>query len=251
MAKQFKFGSTFQNGNSALKLVVYLNGQTTPETVYSFDGRMNKRTGKMMIWDQEVYWTPQNGEKYLKTLFDAQFREHPRLLRAFISDSAYPVGQIYSVWCQQTHHWTTQETANKRAYQQHSQNHIATKIERYSFRLSIPGYAINGKVSWKNFYTNNPSVGQALIDLVSQYKVWQAQNPSIRLQPNGQIYGKIGGSFTQNQSGVPQLCFFDCQTAQPRYHRTAAHQACSVVEEYSQIQNSAKDISELISNYTA
>jgi hypothetical protein len=251
----FKFGSTLQKGNSCRKLIVYLHGQTKCETVYSFDGRLHRQSKENRLTDDEKYFCEENAEIYLKNRFDDPKTgfSHLNVKAAYIADSFYDgtLGQIYTVWSDG--HWTTQEVANRRLHEKHIAVRAASLPQYYTFRLAMPTCKdITGKVKWRNFYTQEIWEGKAMVDLIAQFRKYRDASPKIIFQEIGQLYGKEFGKFPMSDFlNAPRFGYLETKTCTPRYHRTATHQAQSVIKGYAEIQENAKDISEMVSNYLA
>lgn len=244
----FTFGNPQRNGNSLLKLLVYFHGSNAAETVYSFDGRFHK-TGNPRFTDDTKYWNEENGRRYLQKQFADKFSHHPQLKYAAIVDSRYPLPNTkHRVWDMTTSQWVTPSAANAIAHQAHIAQRSANIPSIYSFRLSIPllKKTPTESTKWKPFYSTCMDPGRAMLDLVGQFIAWRKATPSVRPQSIGQFFGKANGQFSTDQANVPRFGWFDVNSLKPKYHGSNR-----VITSYEAIQNSAKDISELISNYTA
>jgi hypothetical protein len=252
MAKMtFQYGSTLEGGNSRRKLVVYLHGVSTPESVYSFDGRIHKSGGKNRLTDDEKFFTDTNAELFLKKVYEDRYSKL-NVQYAFIADSFYNknIGKIYTVLS--SNNWTSQQVANRRLYEAHKVQQAGCLPTYYTFRLSVPTFATaTKKATWKNFFTQENLLGYACFDLIAQFRKHKETNPQIKFQDIGQFYGESFKQFSVSTFGneVPRPGYLDVKNMLPREHRSAtAHNKQSIVTEYAAIMSRYQDAEEFISN---
>ena len=246
MAKiTFQYGSPYKNGNSRLKLLIYLDGKLHASP-YSFDGRYHLTGGKPRLTDDEKHFSEENARRHLQKMFADNYQHLPRLTYAAIVDSRYPSPNVkFRVWSIAAQQWQTLEAANAQAHQAYTAAKTAKMPELYTLRLSVPMLksSPNETVKWKNFFTAKPDAGNALMHLIAQYTDWRKVNPTAKPQRIGQFFGKPFSRFSTDEADVPRFAWFDTDTTTPKYHGT--HRT---VTAFAQLQAQEGAWEEFISN---